>query len=156
MRLLVRRVAQRPASDWGRHTTAPNALETGHFKQTFTDFHILPTRYDTEKGLSPPPRPGNAPFSASSGPACGSKENLHFSLFFGYRLALTFDGGVAGGPSTVFSAVHPYGRTALLLPSGGTCRVHKLAKTKSGGGTTPRTFVGTPRGCGFHPSDVDG
>ena len=49
MRFLVHRPAQRPATDWGRHTAAPNALKTGHFKQTFTDLDILPTRNDTKK-----------------------------------------------------------------------------------------------------------
>ena len=47
--LLAYRPAQRPATDWGRHTAAPNALKTGHSKQTFIDFNVLPTRYDTEK-----------------------------------------------------------------------------------------------------------
>ena len=43
MRLSARRPTQRPTSDWGRHTAAPNALKTRHSKQTFTDFNILPT-----------------------------------------------------------------------------------------------------------------
>ena len=48
-RLLAHRPAQRAASRWGRHTAAPNALKTGHCKQTFTTFKVLPTQYDTEK-----------------------------------------------------------------------------------------------------------
>ena len=63
MRLSARCPAQRPATDWGRHTAAPNALKTGHFKQTFTDFNILPTRYDTKNALAPLPRPGNMMWS---------------------------------------------------------------------------------------------
>ena len=72
MRLSARRPAQRPATDWGRHTAAPNALKTGHFKQTFTDCNILPTRYDTKK-MHWPLRQGQAmhPFGASPGPARG-------------------------------------------------------------------------------------
>ena len=41
--------AQRPATDWGRHTVAPDALKAGRCKQTFTDFNVLPTQYDREK-----------------------------------------------------------------------------------------------------------
>ena len=48
-RLSARCPAQRLATDWGRHTTTLNALKIGHFKQTFTDFNILPARYDTKK-----------------------------------------------------------------------------------------------------------
>ena len=48
-RLSARRPAQRPATDWGRHTAGPDALKTGHCKQTFTDFNVLPTQYDREK-----------------------------------------------------------------------------------------------------------
>ena len=48
-RLSAHRPAQRAASRWGRHTAAPNALKTGHCKQTFTTFKVLPTQYDTEK-----------------------------------------------------------------------------------------------------------
>ena len=48
-RLLARRPAQRPATDWGRHTAAPDALKTGRCKQTFTHFNVLPTQYDREK-----------------------------------------------------------------------------------------------------------
>ena len=59
-----------PATDWGRHTAAPDALKTGHFKQTFTESNILPTRNDTKKiAVAPPPWPGNAPFGTSPGPA---------------------------------------------------------------------------------------
>ena len=36
------------ATQWGRHTAAPNALKTVQFKETFADFHTLPTLYDTE------------------------------------------------------------------------------------------------------------
>ena len=57
--LSARRPAQRPATDWGRHTTAPDALKTGHFKQTFTESSILPTRNDTKK-LQWPLRHGQA------------------------------------------------------------------------------------------------
>ena len=49
MRVLARRPAQRPASHWGRHTAAPDALKTGRCKQTFTHFNVLPTQYDREK-----------------------------------------------------------------------------------------------------------
>ena len=52
MRLSARRPAQRPARHWGRHTAAPDALKTGHSKQTFTEFIVLPTQYDREKRLS--------------------------------------------------------------------------------------------------------
>ena len=48
-RLLACRPAQRPARHWGRHTATPDALKTGHSKQTFTDFNVLPTQYDREK-----------------------------------------------------------------------------------------------------------
>ena len=58
-RLSAPRLAQRPATDWGRHTTVPNALKTGHFKQTFTESSILPTRNDTKK-LQWPLRHGQA------------------------------------------------------------------------------------------------
>ena len=43
-RLSIRQPAQRPATEWGRHTATPNALKTGHFKETFTECHNLPTR----------------------------------------------------------------------------------------------------------------
>ena len=49
MRLSARRPAQRPATDWGRHTATPNALKTGRCKQTFTHFNVLSTQYDREK-----------------------------------------------------------------------------------------------------------
>ena len=63
--LLTRRLAQRPATDWGRHTAGPNALKTGHSKHTFTECHILPTQNDTKKiVVAPPPRPGDVPFGA--------------------------------------------------------------------------------------------
>ena len=45
-RLLARYLAQCPATNWGQHTAAPNALKTEHSKQTFTDFNVLPTQYD--------------------------------------------------------------------------------------------------------------
>ena len=47
----TRRPAQRPASDWGRHTAAPDALKIGRCKQTFTHFNVLPTQYDREKKI---------------------------------------------------------------------------------------------------------
>ena len=43
--------AQRLSSDWGRQFASPNALKTGHSKQTFPDFNVLPTRYDTKKRI---------------------------------------------------------------------------------------------------------
>ena len=68
-RLSARRPAQRPATDWGQHTAGPDALKTGHFKQTFTESNILPTRNDTQKiAVAPPPWPGDAPFGASPNP----------------------------------------------------------------------------------------
>ena len=85
-----------------------------------------------------------------------ARKKRQFSFLFEYCLALTFDGGVAGGPSTVFNAARPYGRIALLLPSGAACRGHKPTKIKSGGRTPTRTFVGTLGGFGFHLFDVDG
>ena len=48
-RLSARRLAQRSATEWGRDTGAPNALNTGHLKETFIECHNLPTRYDTKK-----------------------------------------------------------------------------------------------------------
>ena len=69
MYLLARRPAQRPATDWGRHTATPDALKTGHFKQTFIERNILPTRNDTKKvAVAPVPWPGDAAFGASPGP----------------------------------------------------------------------------------------
>ena len=50
-RLSARCPAQRPARHWGRCTTAPDALKTGHSKQTFTDFNVLPTQYYREKRI---------------------------------------------------------------------------------------------------------
>ena len=49
MRLSARRPAQLPTTNWGQHTAAPSALKTGHFKQSFIDCNILPTRYDNKK-----------------------------------------------------------------------------------------------------------
>ena len=49
MRLSARRPAQRLASHWGRHIATPDALKTGHSKQTFTNFNVLPTQHDKEK-----------------------------------------------------------------------------------------------------------
>ena len=70
-RLSARRPAQHSATDWGWHTATRDALKTGHFKQTFKESSILPTRNDTKKiAVAPPPWPGDAPFSASPGPAC--------------------------------------------------------------------------------------
>ena len=67
MRLSARCPAQRPATDWGQHTAAPDALKTRHFKQTFAKSNILPTRNDSQKNaVAPLPRPGDAPFGASS------------------------------------------------------------------------------------------
>ena len=48
-RLSARHLAQRPTRHRGRHTAAPDALKTGHCKQKFTDFNVLPTQYDREK-----------------------------------------------------------------------------------------------------------
>ena len=70
-RLLARRPAQRPARHRGRHTAAPDALKTGRCKQTSTHFNVLPTQYDTEKRLAPPPRPEDMAFGAPPGPASG-------------------------------------------------------------------------------------
>ena len=50
-RLSARRPAQRPARHRGWHTGAPNALKTGHCKQTFTDFKVLPAQYDKKKRI---------------------------------------------------------------------------------------------------------
>ena len=50
-RLSARRPAQRPARHRGRHTAAPDALKTGRCKQTFTDFNVLSTQYDTKKRI---------------------------------------------------------------------------------------------------------
>ena len=67
--LSARRPAQRLATDWGRHTAAPDALKTGNFKQTFTESNILLTRNDTKKiAVVPPPWLGDAPFGALPGP----------------------------------------------------------------------------------------
>ena len=49
MRLLVHRPAKYAASQWGRYTSAPDALKTAHFNETFMDFHTLATGYATEK-----------------------------------------------------------------------------------------------------------
>ena len=57
-RLSARRPAQRPARHRGQHTAAPDALKTGHFKQTFTESNILSTRNDTKKiAVAPLPWP---------------------------------------------------------------------------------------------------
>ena len=108
------------------------------------------------RGGSPLPRPSDAPFGASPGPACGGKEKPSISTFFSYHPYLTFHGGGAPGPSSFFSAATPLRARGTVAPMRGrllspfTCMKHKLWRCKS-----IRTFVGTPRGCGFHPSDVD-
>ena len=75
-RLSARRPAQRPATDWGRHTATPDALKTGRCKQTFTDFNVLPTQYDREKQnwrlLQ-----RDAPFGAPPGPASLGAAHCH-------------------------------------------------------------------------------
>ena len=80
-RLSARCPAQRLASDWGRHTAAPNALKTRRCKQKFTDFNVLSTQYGTEKkGSAPPPRLGNAPFGVPPGPASGNALGRHTAV----------------------------------------------------------------------------
>ena len=49
MRLSAHHPAQRPARHRGRHTASPDALKTGHCKQKFTNFKVLPTQYDRGK-----------------------------------------------------------------------------------------------------------
>ena len=69
-RLSARRLAQRPATDWGRHTAALDALKTGHFKQTFTESNICQHEMIAKKNaVAPLPRPGDAPFGALPGRA---------------------------------------------------------------------------------------
>ena len=76
--------------------------------------------------------------------ACILFINIVFKL-----VSLTFGGGGVGGPSTVITGVRPdsqlvHGvRPSLCIPN-------------NGGATPAHTFVGTPRGCEFHPSKVEG
>ena len=119
MHLSARRPAQRPARHRGWHTVTFNALKTGHCKQTFIDFNVLPTQYDTEK-KNRRLRQGHAMRLSAHHPAqrATTRKNVSFVKFFN-RLSLTFHGGGAGGPSTVLSTARPYRRVAPLLPLGG-------------------------------------
>ena len=119
-RLSARRPVQRPATDWGRHTAGPDALKTGRCKQTFTDFNVLPTQYDRERRFGASAKARRCAFRRIAQPSVRRQgKTFHLSKLFVTDLSLTFHGGGAGGPSTVFSAAPPYGRAVLLLPSEG-------------------------------------
>ena len=68
-RLSACRPAQRPARHRGRHTAAPDALKTGHCKQKFTDFNVLPTQYDREKGFGASTKARRRPFRRATRPS---------------------------------------------------------------------------------------
>ena len=80
-RLSARRPAQHPATDWGRHTAAPNALKTGHSKQTFTEFNVLPTQYDTEKRIGASAKARRRAFRPIARPRRQGKR-IHLLKFF--------------------------------------------------------------------------
>ena len=87
-RLSARRPAQRPATDWGRHTAGPDALKIGCCKQTPTQFNVLPTQYDREK-KNQRLREGQATRLLARRPAqrpatdwgrCGKSGSVHLGL----------------------------------------------------------------------------
>ena len=214
-RLLARRPAQRPARHWGRHTAAPNALKTGHCKQTFTHFNVVPTQYDREKRFGASANARRHAFRRIARPSVqqgigggtllppmhqklgiASKHSqiltlcqhnttekkrigasakarrrafqriarpnvwrqgktFHFSSFLTDCLSpFTVEGPGAPPPSSAPRALT--GARCSCSHWGALLLSITLQNTNNGGGTAPRTFVGTPRRCGFHPSDVDG
>ena len=102
-----------------------------------------------------PTKASDVPFGASPGPTYSGKEKQLISHCFGYQVSLTFSGGGARGPSTIFMAVWLYGHVAMLLPRRVPPSIYNL-QNKNCGATPACTFVGTPHKCGFHSSNVDG
>ena len=141
-RLSARHPAQRPATDWGQHTTAPDALKTGRCEQTFIDLNVLPTQYDREK-KNRRLRQGQATRLSAHRPVqrATARKNVSFVKFFN-RLSLTFHGGGAGGPSIVLSTARPYGHAALLLPLGDASTIHNPAKHKQWWRDSPTHLCG--------------
>ena len=102
-RLSARRPAQRPATDWGRHTAAPDALKTGRCKQKFTEFNVLATQYDTEK-MDRRLRQGQATRLSAHRPAqrAAGRKNPPFQIFCPIHiLPFTVEGPPAPPPSSV-------------------------------------------------------
>ena len=101
------------------------------------------------------PRLGDAPFGTSPSPAftiCGFQLELDTLQSIPPRRFTTYLAG-SGRPTR---GAHRLSCCLLALCSShpGCCRPYlqkKLVRCKS-----ERTFVGTPRGCGFHPSNIDG
>ena len=155
-RLSARRPAQRPATDWGRHTAGPDALKTGRCKQTFTHFNVLPTQYDREKRFSASAKAKRCTFQCIARPSVRRQvKPLHLFKYLNKSLLpLTVEGPAAPPPSSVPCTLTGEQRSSshvvMLLPS------LTLPKQTLVAAKNPRTFVGTPRGCGFHPSYVDG
>ena len=106
MRLSVRCPAQRPASHWGRHSAAPDALKIGRCKQTFTEFIVLATQYDKEKRLGTSAKARQRAFRCIAWPSERRQGKPHHFFKILNHVSLTFYGGGAGGPSTVFSVAH--------------------------------------------------
>ena len=106
-----------------------------------------------------PPRPGNAPFGASPSPTLEAELKTENSSSFDLlnyiflMSPLEVDGPGAPPPSSVpcaLAGAQPSCSHARVLPTSITC------KTNNDGTTRTCTFVVTPHGCGFHPSNVDG
>ena len=156
MHLSARHPAQRPASDWGRHTATPNTFKIGKLKPSFTDFHTLPTQYDEAKCMRATTKARRCAFWHVARPSVQWQRKVTtLSVFLGINShsPLEVEGPAAPPPSSVLrtlaGARRSSSRTGVLLASI-TC------KTNNGGRTPACTFVGTPHGCRFHPSKVDG
>ena len=81
-RLSARCPAQRPATNWGRHTASPDALKTGRCKQTFTHFNVVPIQYSREKRFGASAKARRRAFRRIARPSVRREgKTLHFNFF---------------------------------------------------------------------------
>ena len=139
----------------GADPPAPNALKAVQFKQTFANFHTLPTLYDAKNYIHAFAKTKQRAFQHVARPNVRQQGKTLILSCFLYQLLspLEVDGPPAPPPSSVpraVTGVRPSYSHARFLPESITY------KTNNGGTTPARTFVGTLCKCGFHPSNVDG
>ena len=155
-RLLVFCPAQRLASEGGRCIAVTNALKIGKFKPSFVDFHTLPTWYNAIKCIEASAKARRRSFWRVTWPNVWRQaKTLNLWVFLGSNSHSTLE---VEGPGAPPPSLAPCALTGAQHSSShsGFLPVFITYKPNNGGGTPTRTFVGMPRGCGFHPSNGDG
>ena len=157
MHLSVHGPVQRATAIWGLYTAINIAQSALWFPYIiFSTYYQSKTSH--KKYCTPMLRPGNPPFGVLPSSTFSGKPptKTPFPSLGGFYHSPFKVDGLGGPPPSCWPRTPTGVRLSCshapmgLLASSITC------KTNNGGATPARTFVGRLRGCGFHPSNIDG